>query len=624
MQTSLAPLVLLALGLSPPGQEAHAAADGDEVRGDLADVLDASAPDAFVPVVIVLADPVPARELDGLRAAGLSKADRRAYVTARLKEHAAASQAALLRTLREHAARGAARKLRPLWIHNVVAAEVTPAVARELSARADVLYLHRDTPARPEAPVGEATLAPTCGLDLIGAPDVWASLGITGRDVVVGVIDTGVCPTHPDIAGRLWRNPCETDNGVDDDGNGYVDDLIGWNFRDDTNDTSDELGRGSHVAGTVAGDGTSGTDSGAAPGAEIMVLKIWANFAGESVVWEAMQYGADNGADVLNGSFGWPAGSADRATWRAVCENTIAAGVVVVTANGSFGCGNPPADVMTPGDVPAVIAVGAVDCGDVRAGFSSCGPTTWQDVPPYHDHPYPPGLIKPDVMGPGVNALSHDTCAGYTFFSGTSSATGYVSGVAALLLEADPFLDHAGVKAVLESTAVDLEAPGKENATGSGRVDAVAAVTAALANGNHCVAKQSSCGGTPVVSCTGTASATDPTGFTVTAGGVPGGRKVALLVYTDQGPANIPALGGAICIQSFSRSVPVFSTGTQGLCDGTVSIDMNAFRAGSLGGNPKPFLSVPGTTVHCQFWVRDGPNTFGALLTGAYAYTICP
>lgn len=605
-------------------------------HGDVREVLEGTPATAMVPLTIVMQEQAP-RGAIAAAAALTDKASRRAAVVALLKDVAADSQGGLLEYLAAREAAGEARSVRRLWVHNVVAAEVTPAVGLAIAARGDVAYVHHDrprgkevlatvpAPLAPLAPAPAAGGTPTCGLNLINAPDVW-NLGVTGKGVVVGVIDTGLCITHPDIQNQVWTNPCETVNGVDDDNNGFVDDIYGWNFESNNNNISDSFFHGSHVSGTVAGDGTSGTACGVAPDAEIMVLKFWNSFSGEQSVWDCMQYGLDNGADVLTASLGWPHSiGPDRATWRAVCENVIAAGVVVLYASGNEGCSNAPDNVRTPGDVPDVITIGAVDCSDGFSGFSSCGPITWENVAPYFDHPYPPGLIKPDVSADGVGTVSHNFCAGYTTASGTSMATPHVAGVAALLLEADPTLDHFGVKALLEGTSVDLGAAGKDNVYGTGRVDALAAVQDALTNGNFCVPKTNSCGTTPLIGTIGVPSATANTGFWVTADNVRG-DQFGLLVYTDQGPAGSPFLGGTLCLATVHRTVIVQDAiGTPGLCNGQLVVDWNAYARGLLGGTaPLPSLSVPGTTAHVQFWGRDPGNSFGALLTGSVRFTICP
>jgi serine protease AprX len=461
----------------------------------------------------------------------------------------------------------------------------------------------------------------------MGADEVWSTYGIDGTGVVVGVIDTGLCLSHPDIQAQVWTNPCEIPaNGVDDDLNGFVDDLHGWNFESNNPNVTDFHGHGSHVSGTVAGDGTQGQQSGMAPGAQIMVLKFWNSFSGEVSVWQSMQYGLANGADILTASLGWHHGfNPDRATWRMVCENTIAGGVIVVYAAHNFYCGNPPDDVATPGDVPDVITVGATNCNDVKADFSSCGPVTWQNVPPYNDWPYPPGLTKPTIAAPGVNTLSHDLCNGYEQLSGTSMATPHVAGALALILQADPALDQFSATTILRATAVDLGIPGEDNEFGSGRVDAFAAVQAALANGNFCAPKTNSCGGVPHIAASGTPSASASSGYVVTGSSARGGDQFGLLAYTDAGLALPPPPfgGGLLCLQApIQRGPVVLSGGTEGQCDGMYQIDWNAFASGALGGSPAPFLSVPGTEVTCQWWGRDTVE-HGIYLTEALQYTVC-
>lgn len=622
--------------LLAPSQQGASIVSPEQARRldtGLAERIAAASAGEFIPVDVILAEQADESSIDAA-AATPAKRERREQVIALLRNTAARSQGPLVEFLEtERAAGGVRGEIERLWIHNVVSAEVTPRVALALAARSDVALVHHDPPRGREVlvaapPARSAGGNPTCGLDLIGAPQVWSQFGITGQGVVVGVIDTGLCATHPDSAGQVWINPYEiANNGIDEDQNGFIDDTSGWNFESNNNNTNDDMwGHGSGVSGAVAGDGTGGTQCGVAPEARIMVLKILSNSGGEQSVWNSMQYGVDNGADVLNGSIGWHHGiHPDRATWRAVCDNSIAAGVVVCFIAGNEGRGTPFDNVRTPGDVPSVITVGAVDCSDNLAGFSSVGPVTWQDVAPYNDHPYPPGLEKPDVAAPGVSIPWHSLCTGYTNASGTSFATPQVAGLAALLLQADPTLDHFGVKAILEGTAVDLGVAGKDNQYGSGRIDAFSAVQSALSSGNYCFAKQSSCSTIPSISSTGLPSATATSGFVVAASGMRG-HAPGMLMYTGSGLDNSPFLGGHLCIQGIHRTVLVDDTvGTPGLCDGVLSIDMNSFRAGLLGGPPPlAALSTPGSTIHCQFFGRDPGNSFNTLLTAAREYTVTP
>jgi serine protease AprX len=470
-------------GLRPPLDQVLIEADADEL----------------VPVSIVLKEQVE-RERLLLVSAGLRAAERRTAVTNQLKATARASQGPLLRVLRRLEIEGQAGRIRPLWIGNIVGVDATPELIREIGARPEVawvnhnpkvdVFLERDRFAEsPLGPVSEVNEI-ECGVTQMRAPEVWNDLGVSGGGAVVAVIDTGVCWSHPDIVNQMWINPGEDldgdgvvmdaddMNGVDDDGNGFIDDLVGWDFDINDNDPNDDSnGHGSHCAGTVAGDGTQGTESGMAPDAEIMAVRVGVTFADEVDVWNAMQYAADNGADSISMSLGWPHNqNPDRATWRQNCENTIDAGTAMVIAAGNESSGNEPDNVRTPGDVPRIISVGATDCSDNIASFSSRGPVTWENVPPFNDHPYPPGLVKPDVSGPGVSTKSHNFCSGYSFKSGTSMATPHVAGAVALMVSANPSLEHDQIKQVLEETSIDLGAPGKDNVYGTGRVDAYEAV----------------------------------------------------------------------------------------------------------------------------------------------------
>ncbi|MEE8153665.1 MAG: S8 family serine peptidase [Phycisphaerales bacterium] len=472
------------------------AGPNSKLRGELAEVVRDAGKGALIPITIVLQAQVAAGDLAQASAIP-DKGARRNAVKTLLKDQAQVSQQGLLDQLAtEQEAGEVGSRLRALWLHNVVATQATADAIRRIAQRDDVAYVNYDKPVGQELfPIepfvpdmregGQATAGGNieCGVQLMRAPEVWNDLGFTGEGVIVGIIDTGCCITHPDLANQIWINEDEIPgNGIDDDKNGYPDDINGYDFHNDTGNVTDTSGHGTHTTGTVSGDGTNGTTTGMAPDVSMMILKFWNNFAGESVVWEAMQYAVDNDADVITASIGWPHGvNPDRVTWRIECENAIAAGVVVIYAAGNEGCGNPPDNVRTPGDVPDVITIGATDCNDIKANFSSCGPITWQNIPPWNDCPLPDGCIKPSVAAPGVNTVStRNNCSGYVTLSGTSMATPHVAGAVALMLEANPNLDHFQVKEILQQTSVDLGANGMDNSFGAGRVDALEAVLLAL------------------------------------------------------------------------------------------------------------------------------------------------
>lgn len=514
----------------------------------LAAALDEARAGERLSVIAVLRDQLPAQELDAIvaetaRDAGShassdgdisdsdrARAARRTRIASRLRAHALATQAPLAAALRAASATDATASIaspdasdavivRPLWIANALGVEAPPAVIRALARRGEIASLslaierpvfesgavrgRRSGPReggtwRPRLEVPEARHpgAVDWGVAKMDAPRVWREFGLDGTGVVVAVIDAGVCFEHPDIASRIWVNPGEdldgdgaprdADdlNGIDDDGNGYVDDLAGWDFTTapgappgDPGD--DRSGHGSHCAGTVAGDGSAGFRAGMAPGAKVMVLRAGLSTANELSVWRAIEYAAANGAHVISLSLGWRhAWGPDRATWRRVVEAATAMGTIVVVAAGNDGYGGEPDNVRTPADVPAAIAVGATDEGDRVAVFSARGPVTWSGVEGYDDHPYPPGLLKPDVVAPGVSTRSHARCEGYADSTGTSMAAPHVAGALALAIEADPTLDVARARSLLAETAVDVGERGADVDSGAGRVDAYRAVRA--------------------------------------------------------------------------------------------------------------------------------------------------
>ncbi len=453
----------------------------------------AAPPPARVPVLVVLREQVPLAELEELAA----RPGGRARAIARLRALARREQAAFLAALGEVADRAEFAGVRPLWIVNAVALEAGPALRAFIAARPEVERVVPDPPREVFFPADGGPVpgpidrpVPAWGVARVGAPEAWRSFGIDGTGVLVAVVDTGVAYDHPDLLDRVWVNPGEDldgdgvvmdpddRNGVDDDGNGFVDDLCGWDFDDRDADPYDRLsGHGTHVAGIIAGTGHGGTATGVAPGARLLPVRV-GHFASQaSTVWEGLQYAAENGARVINLSMGWRhAWHPDRAAWRRVAEAVRATGALLVAAAGNDGWGRAPDNVRTPADVPGVLAVGATRPGDAVAFFSSRGPVTWQDVPPWRDWPFPPGLVKPDVAAPGVDVPSTWSGGGYVLLSGTSMAAPHVAGAAALVLDANPALGPGEVARVLEETALDLGSPGKDDDSGAGRVDAFAAV----------------------------------------------------------------------------------------------------------------------------------------------------
>ncbi|NQT90720.1 MAG: S8 family serine peptidase, partial [Candidatus Omnitrophica bacterium] len=290
-----------------------------------------------------------------------------------------------------------------------------------------------------------------------------------GYGVVVAVLDTGVNYNHLDLSQNIWSNPGEVANGQDSDGNGYVDDVVGWDFVTNSDDPIDDHGHGSHVAGIVAAVGNNNYGIiGVAPGAKIMPLKVLDDNGNGNTTWvaNAITYAADNGARVLNNSLG---GEMFNNIPNYVLEDAIryaaSRGCVVL-----FAAGNDDADVANYHAcyMPEVICVGATDPYDDRASFSNWG-------------------FYVDVAAPGAQILSlNATQGGAAIYSGTSQACPHVAGLAALLLANNPSLTPAEVKRIIMEgvDAFDIDLAQPDKLIGTGRIDCGRALNvAAVSNG---------------------------------------------------------------------------------------------------------------------------------------------
>ncbi len=268
----------------------------------------------------------------------------------------------------------------------------------------------------------------------IDAPEAWDQQ--TGTDVVVAVIDTGLDYNHEDIVGNVWTNPGEIPgNGIDDDNNGYIDDVRGWDFVNGDNDPFDDNDHGTHVSGTIAAVGNNGIGvAGVNWSARIMPLKFL-NARGSGTTADAisaLDYAVMMGARISNNS--WGGGAFSQALYDAIAA-AQAAGHLFVAAAGNDGVDTD----VTPSypasyDLDNIVSVAATDDNDALASFSNFG------------------AVTVDLGAPGVSILSTTPANTYSSFSGTSMATPHVSGVAALLLAEDPALDVVSLKqAILDS-----------------------------------------------------------------------------------------------------------------------------------------------------------------------------
>lgn len=417
---------------------------------------------------------------------------KREVVVNELKSFSKETQRDVLSILEAEQKNMTVTNIRCHWLSNVINCKVTPDVIYKLAHHQDIdvisynedQYLFWDE----EMKAVEPARGVTQNITHVHADDVW-DLGYTGKGVLVAVIDSGVNLDHIDLADNLW-----------DGGEAYPN--HGYNTYDDNNyDLEDGFGHGTHCAGIICGNGTSGTQTGLAPDATLMCIKVVNNGGSGSAssMCAGIEFAIDNGADVLNMSLGIPHASTQaRLMLRTSCVNAMECGIVSTVAVGNEGqlqISFPvPNNVRVPGGCPppwihpdqeansggtsCVVAVGAVNFSNERAPFSSYGPFTWEDTS-FGDYPYDPemGLIRPDVCAPGVGIVSADpeNANGHTTMDGTSQAAPCVAGVVCLLLDKNPDLTPEEISIALETTTLKLS-ENKDNYTGSGLVNALLAI----------------------------------------------------------------------------------------------------------------------------------------------------
>jgi len=310
-------------------------------------------------------------------------------------------------------------------------------------------------------------------LEKVNAPSAW-QVTTGSPDVVVGIIDTGVDYEHPDVQDALWINIAEDINGngrfdpgdindKDDDGNGFVDDVIGWDFTDaprfpdggdyttPDNRPMDEFsgGHGTEVAGLIAATANNGRGiSGLAPGVRIMPLRAGtaSGYLEEDDVARALFYALNNGARVVNMSFGDTALSR---FLRDVIRYVSARGVICIAS-----AGNSATDqIHFPSGLPEVISVGASTPQDGLAGFSNYGTSV-------------------DLLAPGTDLISTAPGGGYNTLNGTSFSAPLVSATAALIYSIHPTLTPEEIRHIITSASDDILFNGWDAYSGAGRLNA--------------------------------------------------------------------------------------------------------------------------------------------------------
>jgi subtilisin family serine protease len=274
------------------------------------------------------------------------------------------------------------------------------------------------------------------GID-IKAETAWSKTN-GNSNVVVAVIDTGIDIDHPDLKNRIWKNPGEIPGDkIDNDKNGYVDDVNGWDFYNKDNtvyDYNDGDEHGTHVSGTIAGSADTTGIIGVAPNVKIMPLKFlgpYGGYASDAIL--AINYAKDKGVKISNNS--WGGGSYSQALYDAIKDSNS----LFVAAAGNSGS-NIDKNPMYPAayDLPNILSVAAINNQGNLASFSNYG------------------VQSVDIAAPGVSILSSVPGNGYSYYNGTSMATPHASGAAALVLSQNLSASPAVLKDTIIKTVTPL------------------------------------------------------------------------------------------------------------------------------------------------------------------------
>jgi serine protease AprX len=383
------------------------------------------------------------------------------YVSVRraLQENARVSQRAVAKLLNEEQNASSAIRFKRLWIINAMIVELPTDKIALLENHPDVagIYSNRKVsiiPDRRSTTERERADEYTYGLSMMNVPKIREEMPkVTGEGVLVGVLDTGVDAAHPDLKGKVV---------------GFKD------FVGQKNEPYDDHGHGTHVSGTIAGGKASGKAIGVAPGAKLIVGKVFSAQGGASTaaILSAMQWIADPDGNpttpdapaLVSNSWGGgtPSPGTDPAN-EAFCKATTSwmkLGIFPVFAAGNSGPG--ARSIGLPGGCPDAFAVGATNDKDALASFSSQGPAVWKTGT----------LIKPNVSAPGVAVISAIPGGKYAPMSGTSMATPHVAGMMALIYQVSPKIAVGEAGALASKAAKDLGDAGNDNQYGWGRVDA--------------------------------------------------------------------------------------------------------------------------------------------------------
>lgn len=429
-----------------------------------------------LPVLIVLSDRVQAPALtDRLPRLGLSLAEIHQVVMDSLQIRSSATQTAVLKPLDILKSNGLAKDARPLWICNMISAELTRAATQLIANMAEVSEVGLDETVTQRKSV-EASAAESMpahvedGVLQAGARDAWQR-GFTGAGRILCSISDGVATSHPALSTR-WKGR----SGA-----------VSQCWHDPTgNSTPASCGdEGTQMIGFLCGaDAQSGDTTGVAPGATWIAARLFCGPTRLSDVFLALQWAVD--PDRQSSTFGdvpdaicnaWGlespcSGAVPESAWEAI-SNAEALGPVLVFAasnNGSAGASS----VRAPESLPQCFAVGNAD---TRQASVTVAPSSGRGPSPC-DH----SLIKPDLVAPGTGVRTTGN-SGYRRITGTAASAAYTAATVALMRQAHPNISAAEIKRLLVSSATDLGTPGADNTFGAGLLNAGRAVNLALSSG---------------------------------------------------------------------------------------------------------------------------------------------
>lgn len=283
----------------------------------------------------------------------------------------------------------------------------------------------------------------TEGVD-INIGEAWDAYSDSGKEVIVAIVDTGIYYTHEDLSGNIWMNHDEiANNGIDDDGNGYIDDVYGWNFYNNSNKvySGSEDDHGTHGAGTIIASADNGMGiAGIVQSDNVKVMSVKAlggqEGAGSTTsVIQAIQYAEDNGASICNLSLG--TSENDEALYQTIANSNM---LFVVAAGNDSQNTDQRASYPASYNLENLISVGNLNYDGTLHYSSNYGENTV------------------DIAAPGSYILSTTTNNGYSYMTGTSMSAPFVSGAAALVYSHYDDITLADVKEILLSSVTVLEA----------------------------------------------------------------------------------------------------------------------------------------------------------------------